>query len=375
MKEQKHQPDFDRFRRHMKRQSAPGPVPVAEFFADAAIIERMTGEKFPTGTGEGFLDWSALSKVDEKEIGEKVIGLITRFCCQVGLDYTYVELDPGLSFAECVSFSDVKEGERGTWWHVGSQGPIQSWRDFERFPWPNPQALDFRMLDFCQRVVPEDMQIFVTLSGVFDLTSWSMGLENFAIALHEQLDLVEAIVARVSDILAYQVETAIQYERVGGIWLGDDLGFHSGTFIRPEMLRQMILPQHQRLVDLAHREDKLFFLHSCGNLESIMPDIIGMGVDAKHSFEDKILPVEQAYQRWGRQIGIVGGLDMDLMARGSETEVRRRTREILDVCGLQGGYALGTGNSVADYVPVKNFQAMLDEGRKWNLEHFPKHAL
>jgi uroporphyrinogen decarboxylase len=141
------------------------------------------------------------------------------------------------------------------------------------------------------------------------------------------------------------------------------------------MLRQIILPQHQRLVDLAHRADKLFFLHSCGNLESIMPDIIGIGVDAKHSFEDKILPVEQAYQRWGEQIGIVGGLDMDLMARGSEAEVRRRTREILDVCALKGGYALGTGNSVADYVPVSNFQAMLDEGQKWNREHFPQHAL
>ena len=107
------------------------------------------------------------------------------------------------------------------------------------------------------------------------------------------------------------------------------------------------------------------------NVEMIMSDIIATGIDAKHSFEDKILPVEQAYQRWGKEIGIIGGLDMDLITRGSEEDIRRRTREILDVCGPEGGYALGTGNSVADYVPARNFMIMVDEGRKWNQEHFP----
>ena len=62
---------------------------------------------------------------------------------------------------------------------------------------------------------------------------------------------------------------------------------------------------------------------------------------------------------------------MDLLTRGSEDEVRRRTREILDVCAARGtGYCLGTGNSVANYIPTRNYLAMLDEGRRWNGEHF-----
>jgi uroporphyrinogen decarboxylase len=61
---------------------------------------------------------------------------------------------------------------------------------------------------------------------------------------------------------------------------------------------------------------------------------------------------------------------MDIMAQGSEADVRRRTREILDLCAVKGRYVLGTGNSVANYLPQRNYLAMLDEGKKWNLEHF-----
>jgi uroporphyrinogen decarboxylase len=50
--------------------------------------------------------------------------------------------------------------------------------------------------------------------------------------------------------------------------------------------------------------------------------------------------------------------------------VRHRTREILKVCGKGGGYVLSTGNSVANYIPLRNYLAMLDEGRRWNREHF-----
>jgi uroporphyrinogen decarboxylase len=102
-----------------------------------------------------------------------------------------------------------------------------------------------------------------------------------------------------------------------------------------------------------------------------MDEIIDLGFDAKHSFEDKIMPVEEVSRLWGDRIAILGGVDLDLLARGSQEEVRRRTREILESCAAAGtGYCLGTGNSVANYIPTENYLAMLDEGRRWNREHF-----
>jgi uroporphyrinogen decarboxylase len=102
-----------------------------------------------------------------------------------------------------------------------------------------------------------------------------------------------------------------------------------------------------------------------------MDEIIDLGFDGKHSFEDKIMPVEEICRRWGDRIAILGGVDLDLLGRGSEAEVRRRTREILEACAAGGtGYCLGTGNSVANYIPAENYLAMLGEGRRWNREHF-----
>jgi uroporphyrinogen decarboxylase len=104
----------------------------------------------------------------------------------------------------------------------------------------------------------------------------------------------------------------------------------------------------------------------------MMDDLLDdVGIDAKHSFEDKILPVEEAYRRWGDKTAILGGVDMDLLTRGSEEQVRARVGEILDVCGTKGtGYGLGTGNTAANYIPRQNYLAMLDEGRRWNQAHF-----
>jgi uroporphyrinogen decarboxylase len=159
------------------------------------------------------------------------------------------------------------------------------------------------------------------------------------------------------------------------IVVADDMGFSGGTLISPEMLRRYVFPYHRRLCETAHETGRLALLHSCGNLENVMDDVIDAGFDGKHSFEDKIMPVEEAYRRWGDRIAILGGLDMDLLARGSEDQVRRRTREVLDVCGAAGtGYALGTGNSVANYIPLENYLTMLDEGRRWNRENFGSPA-
>lgn len=70
--------------------------------------------------------------------------------------------------------------------------------------------------------------------------------------------------------------------------------------------------------------------------------------------------------RWeGDRIALLGGLDVDFLCRADEAAVRRRTREALDVCQPGGGYCLGTGNSVANYVPPDNYLAMLGEGRRY----------
>jgi uroporphyrinogen decarboxylase len=216
------------------------------------------------------------------------------------------------------------------------------------------------------------MKIGAVLGGVFENAMYLMGLQPFSYALRDQPDLVEALCQRVGELTTAVAERLATFDNVGMLFVSDDMGFYSGTLVSPNVLRRYVLPYHKKMAEVAHRAGKLFVFHSCGNMYRLIDDLIDdVGIDAKHSFEDKILPVEEVYRRWGDRIAILGGVDMDVLARGTEEQVRARTRQVLEVCGAKGtGYALGTGNSAANYIPVQNYLAMLDEGRRWNREHF-----
>ena len=90
-----------------------------------------------------------------------------------------------------------------------------------------------------------------------------------------------------------------------------------------------------------------------------MDDVIDdMKYDAKHSFEDIIEPVEQAYEKYGDRIAILGGIDLDFVCKSTPEQIQKRCKGMLERTGQKGGYALGTGNSVPEYVPEENFFAL-----------------
>ncbi len=84
-----------------------------------------------------------------------------------------------------------------------------------------------------------------------------------------------------------------------------------------------------------------------------------------HSFEDTIEDVCELKGTWGQRIALLGGIDVDFMCRATPEQIRERVRKTLDICMPGGGYCLGSGNSVANYIPVDNYLAMMDEGRSW----------
>jgi uroporphyrinogen decarboxylase len=308
--------------------------------------------------------------------GRVVLDMIVRFCYETGYDYVFGWT--GLEFPGLQRAASPDTAPTGNWpggnrfWQDESTGPIQSLEDFESYPWPKEENVSYQALEYLNRVIPEGMKISVNLGGIFENASWLMGLESFSYALHDQPDLVAAICQRVGDLTLAAAATAVTIDNVGMVFLGDDMGYKSATLIAPDALRRYVLPHHKRIADTVHAAGRLFLVHSCGKVDRIMDDLIDdIGIEGKHSFEDVILPVEEAYRRWGDRTAILGGLDMDLLASGSEEQVRLRTREILETCGVAGtGYCLGTGNTAANYVPPRNYLAMLDEGRRWNRERF-----
>lgn len=248
-----------------------------------------------------------------------------------------------------------------------SRGPVTTWEEFERYPWPDPHAASARSLEWYEHNLPDDM--CVVGSGGFghfaEHLIWLMGYTTFCYALYDQRDLVQAIADRLLEINEVLSARMLEFSRVRVTLSADDMGFKTGTLMKPDDLRAFVLPGHRRMAQMAHAAGRPYALHSCGQLQAIMPDLIDdVGIDAKHSFEDTIEDIRDVKRDYGDRIAVLGGVDMDLLCRADEAALRARVREVVEACQPGGGFCLGSGNSIANYVPLENYLIMLDEGRR-----------
>jgi len=253
-------------------------------------------------------------------------------------------------------------------WVSETQGEITSWQDFDHYHWPRLEEINFDRFEYTLSRLPEGMGLFAGVPGVFESLSFLMGYETLCMALFDQPELVQAVLDQVRALILPLAETLVSYDRVAGLWIGDDMGFKTGTLVSPKHLRCYVFPLLGELAQASHRREKPFLLHSCGKLNAVMPDLIHqVGIDAKHSFEDVIQPVEAFAAEYGQEVCVIGGIDIDLLSRGTEEAVRQRTRQVLEACLPRNGYILGSGNTVTNYILPANFLAMLDEGQRFSL--------
>lgn len=346
-----HEPNFDELRTTLLRQGKIGRVPMMEMLVDREILGAIMGV---AGTPTNAIEearWTRMQVEMWRNLGADAIAMRPIYTLPFGREKT--EDTAGLS--------------RGTReWATMDAGLIKSWDDFERYPWPDPSTYDYSQIELAGKLMPPGMKVFGYIRGVLEPTMWTMSYETFATSLYDNPELVKAVADKMAEIHRPMAQTLLDMAWVGGLWGSDDMGFRTGTLASPDHLREYVLPHHARLAQMAHDKDKLYLLHSCGNLEKIMEDLIEtVRIDGKHSYEDLIIPVGQFKKKYGHRIAVLGGIDIDVLARRSEDEVRAYVRDVLAECTPGGGYVLGTGNSVANYIPVRNFLAMIDEGHRW----------
>jgi uroporphyrinogen decarboxylase len=352
-------PDHTRLLRALRREGEPGRVPFLELFADDEVVAAVLGESVP-GSGVG----------SDRRALERALDARIRFWHLLGYDAFWqaptLEL-PHIFTLELADTAHLSRGRRN--WVDERAGVITNWSEFERYPWPATADADLYPLEYVVRHLPDGMGVIASTGGILEPVMWLMGYETFALAIYDQPDLVEAMFARIAEIYVPLARTLAQVDGVIALWMGDDMGFKTGTMIAPEHLRKHVFPIQRKIAAAAHEQGLPFLLHSCGNLDAVMDDLIDdVAIDAKHSFEDIIEPVESFAARYGERIAVIGGVDVDVLARRGEDAVRARTRQVLEACAPGGGYVLGSGNSIANYVPTGSYLAMLDEGWRYNAQ-------
>lgn len=275
------------------------------------------------------------------------------------LGYDFVRIELAMSFPR----PSRPGGDSGRVYSETAVGAVTSWKEYEEYPWPDPTELDFFSYEYINDNLLDGMgMISCHAGGIYEYLSSVMGYETLCMALFEQPELVEAISQRIGSLMETYYERLLQLDRLIVVFPGDDMGFRSATMISPAHLRQYTLPWHKKFASMAHKADLPYFLHSCGNLNEIMPDLIDdVQIDAKHSFEDAIIPMAEFKKQWGDKIGVLDGVDIDKLTRLSPEQLRVYVREVIDECAPGGRFAIGSGNSIPDYIPVENYLTMVDE--------------
>lgn len=324
-------------------------APLYEHQISDAVMERVQGREF-----RGLFGGNA---ADKKEY-------FRNFCAffrKMGYDT--------VSFERCIG--PVMPGSGALGEH--KPGVIHCRADFDRYPWHELKDRYFRAyaedFELLGEVMPAGMKAIGGVgNGVFECVQDVVGYVNLCYISSDDPALYADLFAAVGRAMHEIWEEFLR--RFGDLYcvcrVGDDLGFKSSTLLSAEDIRAHVIPRYKPVVDLVHAAGKPFLLHSCGNIFSVMDDIISIArIDAKHSNEDEIAPFREWIERYGGRIGNFGGVDTDHLCRKGEAEIREITIEAIRCAEGRGGFALGSGNSIPDYVPVEGYLAMVNAAREY----------
>jgi uroporphyrinogen decarboxylase len=354
-------PDFTRLRTALLRTGEPDRVPLHDS-VDVFLKKRLLG-----------LESVELAKnVNRLQTGARLpLELEVEFAYRAGYDFVPLGASMHAAItgtttvvqAKYAAFGDEYQ-ERG--WANEGTGIITTQDEFDRFPWPDPEDLDTSAFERVAGMLPPGMKVLVDHGKIFTGVWWLMGLQVFCKAIRRDPDLVARMYDRVGAAQYRILDIATDFDCVAGVRFADDLAYAEGLMVSPAHLRQHFFPWFKRCIDLVHAKGKVFIFHTDGDVQQVIEDIIEAGADGLHPIEPKAMDIVELKQKYGQRITLCGNIDLAYtLTRGTPAEVEAEVKERIRHIAPGGGYVLGSANSVPEYVPLENFNAMREAGLRY----------
>lgn len=278
-----------------------------------------------------------------------------------------------------VEYRFIRFNERAGYWEPVSH-PLEnanSPADLASFEWPDLEWFDFDAMT--EQIQPmEDYALMTAPSyaspGILQSPIQSLlGMEKSLIDMMEKPAFFHALVDHVMAFVEPFIDRMLAAAggRIDFLRIGDDYGTQQGLMLSPALWREFLRPAWDRIKAVADRYGATLYLHSCGGVRPLIPDLIDAGVDVLDPLQVKatgMVPAELK-QAFGAQLCFSGGVDeQELLPHGPPDRIRSEVHRLCDAMAPGGGFIIGPTHNFQEDIPTENIVALYDAARFWKRE-------
>jgi uroporphyrinogen decarboxylase len=251
------------------------------------------------------------------------------------------------------------------------------WAALVHSPWDHAAEPDFwqelRRRAIALRASTDRALVVVAGCNLFEWGTFLRRMDNFLMDLCADQRNVERLLDALMEVHFSTLEKVCR--AVGDVCdilrFGDDLGTNDGPFMSPNIYRRFFKPRHSQLCEYVHKNSQMkTFLHSCGSIYRLLPDLIEAGYDVINPVQTNCrdMEPEKLKRDFGKDICFWGGGcdTRSVLNRGTPDEVRRHVLERLETFAPGGGFVFNTVHNILPDVPPENIVAMYEAVEEFN---------
>ena len=247
-------------------------------------------------------------------------------------------------------------------------------RDIESYHWHYFSDEDLKLLEQkAKRLYKEtDFAIMGGFGGnILELGQALRGWSNFMMDLGINRSFAEDLMDKLVEVHLKNLQGYLQAvgDYIQIIQMGDDLGTQNSPQISPDMYRELIKPRHQKIYQYVKAHSDLYlFLHSCGSVYDLIPDLIDAGVEILNPVQTsaKNMEPQRLKNEFGDKITFWGGgVDTQhVLPESTPEEVAAQVKERFDIFAPGGGFVFAPVHNIQANVPPENVVAAYETAKR-----------